>query len=298
MTANKLTRNPLWATLLAALVAAMVVSFFVFVQSGEAAPQASDKQPSAPVNPQIVRGEWVPYGKYPFMAFLWWTWGKDGYNYCGGSLIDKDSVLTAAHCVLGPPNNAKLQVYVGLDKLSNPGQARSPKVIWYHAGYNPNNQANDAAVINLSSAVSGIKPIELATSSQNKLESPGSRATVAGWGNTFANPQENPEDPPSGPDRMRHAQVPIFTDASAKQFFQQRGFNYVPPLMIAAGGRKNGQDTCQGDSGGPLFTQASGQYTQIGITSGGFGCAAGSPGLYAEVNSPSIRGFITKYAAK
>ena len=40
MTANKLIREPLWATLLAAWVAAMV-SFFVFVQSGETAPQAT-----------------------------------------------------------------------------------------------------------------------------------------------------------------------------------------------------------------------------------------------------------------
>ena len=70
MTANKLIRNPLWATLLAALVAAMVVSFFVFVQSGEAAPQAADKQPSASVSPLIVGGTEVSDGKYPFMAML------------------------------------------------------------------------------------------------------------------------------------------------------------------------------------------------------------------------------------
>jgi hypothetical protein len=35
---DKVIGGPLWATLVGALVAAMVVSFFVFVQSGEAAP--------------------------------------------------------------------------------------------------------------------------------------------------------------------------------------------------------------------------------------------------------------------
>src|SRR5215212_8445513 len=179
MTANKLIRNPLWATLLAALVAAMV-AFFVFVQSGEAAPQAADKQPSAPVSPKIVRGTAVPDGKYPFMAYVYFTWPNGKSGSCGGSLIDKDSVLTAAHCVVGLPKNVKLQVFVGRTVLtSNKGQMRSYKDVWYHAGYNPNNQANDAAVINLSSPVSGIKPIALATSSQNKLESPGRKATVA-----------------------------------------------------------------------------------------------------------------------
>ena len=48
MWVNKFISDPLWATLLGALVAAMVVSFFVFVQSGKAAPQAADEQPFSP----------------------------------------------------------------------------------------------------------------------------------------------------------------------------------------------------------------------------------------------------------
>jgi secreted trypsin-like serine protease len=294
MTANKLIRNPLWATLLAALVATMVVSYFVFVQSGEAA-QVADKPTYEPL---IVNGTLVPDGKYPFMAFLYYTYPNGGDSWCGGSLIDKDSVLTAAHCVVGHPKNWKLQVYVGRTALSsNKGQMRSWKSIWYHAGYKPKkskNQANDAAVINLSSAVSGIKPIELATSSQNKLESPGSRATVTGWGATFPEPPGG-DNPRFRVDRMREAQVPIFTDAIGQHSYSK---GYVPPLMIAAGGYKNGQDSCHGDSGGPLFRQASGKYTQIGIVSHALGCAAGYPGVYTEVNNPSIRGFITRYAAK
>src|SRR5215204_1563344 len=138
MTANKLIRNPLWATLLAALVAVMV-AFFVFVQSGEAAPQAADKQPSAPVSPKIVGGTPVPDGKYPFMAFLYFSTPKGQFlGYCGGSLIDKDSVLTAAHCFnglrnLGQPNGVKLQVIVGRTVLSShQGQVRSWKTIYKH----------------------------------------------------------------------------------------------------------------------------------------------------------------------
>ena len=43
MSVDKFIRNPLWATLVGALVAAMVVSVVVFVQSGEAALQAADE---------------------------------------------------------------------------------------------------------------------------------------------------------------------------------------------------------------------------------------------------------------
>src|SRR5918998_6771295 len=64
MSANKLIRNPLWATLLAALVAAMV-SYLVFVSGSEAAPAADGKY-----SPYVINGEPVPNGKYPFMAAL------------------------------------------------------------------------------------------------------------------------------------------------------------------------------------------------------------------------------------
>jgi secreted trypsin-like serine protease len=297
MSVNKFIKDPLWATLVGALVAAMVVSFVVFVQSGEAAPQAADEQPSsASVSPMIVGGTAVPDGKYPFVALMDVD-RKNGQHVrsCGASLIDQDSVLTAAHCLhdLPNPNSLNLEVIVGRTvRSSNQGQVRSWKSIYLHPNYNPQNSAYDAAVINLGRAVMGIKPIKLATSSQNNLESPGRKATVAGWGNTFANPPDPPGEP-NFPDRMQQVQVPIYSDARGKQVY---GKDYVPEVMIAAGGK--GVDTCQGDSGGPLFAQVSGKYTQIGITSVGFGCAIGKPGVYAEVNYPSIRDFITKSATK
>jgi secreted trypsin-like serine protease len=289
----------LWATLVGALVAAMVVAFFVFVQSGKAAPQAADKQPSASESPKIVGGTEVSDGKYPFMALLDFRTPKGQFlGSCGASLIDQDSVLTAAHCLAWLPSNSskyKLRVIVGRTvRSSTQGQVRDWKTWYIHPGYNPKkNDAYDAAVINLGRAVSGITPINLATSTQNNLESPGRKATVAGWGNTFANPPD-PPGPPNYPDRMHEAQVPIYSDASGQQTYRQ---DYLPPLMIAAAG-KTEVDTCQGDSGGPLFAQVSGKYTQIGITSVGLGCAAGKPGIYTEVNNPSIRDFITKAAAK
>jgi trypsin len=54
-------------------------------------------------------------------------------------------------------------------------------------------------------------------------------------------------------------------------------------------------DSCQGDSGGPLFgTLADGRQVQVGIVSYGLGCATPAfPGVYGEVNNPSIHDFIT-----
>src|SRR5829696_4854135 len=187
MSVDKFIRNPLWATLVGALVAAMVVSVVVFVHSGEAAPQAADEQtPYASVSPKsplIVGGTAVPNGKYPFMAALLDTRrAGDAFDelFCGGTLIDKDSVLTAAHCLVNPKPD-KLQVVVGRTALNqNRGQLRSVSRRFIHPRYNGNGY--DAAVLKLSRPVKSIKPIKLATAKQNNLEKPAHILTAAGWG--------------------------------------------------------------------------------------------------------------------
>jgi secreted trypsin-like serine protease len=238
---------------------------------------------------QIVGGTEVPDDKYPVMAALLDTrYGSTAYQqqFCGGSLIDQDSVLTAAHCVVGT-SPQPLRITVGRTVLdSNQGQERSVSTIFVHPSYDgSSSDAYDAAVLRLSSSVSGIAPIKLATPRQDSLEKPGRKARIAGWGDTES----------SYPDRMREASVPIVSDAYAKKVY---GRAFSPTLMVAAG--ETGRDTCQGDSGGPMFSRVSGQYRQVGITSfGGARCgASGVPGVYTEVNASSIRSFITNAASK
>ena len=316
MPAKKLIRNPLWATLLAALVAA-VASYLVFVPNSEAAPAADGKY-----SPYIINGEPVPNGKYPFMSRLTITFadGSDADNKpdvfnCGGSLIDADSVLTAAHCVTHDTRLLKVTLTVGRTvRNSNQGQHRSDKSVFIHPKYKccPDPPGPyDAAVVELSRPVSGIEPIKLASSKQDNLEKPGRKATVAGWGNTVPNAKPGEEHFPY---RMQEAQLPIVSDSRAEELYKT---DYFPSLMIAAGGKQS--ITCQGDSGGPLFVRTSGngdgdngddensrdanggsggKYTQIGITSyGPKGCLAASRiAVYTEVNAKPIASFI-KHAA-
>src|SRR5215211_2211241 len=119
MSVIKFVKDPLWATLVGAIVVAMAVSLIVFVQSGEAAPQAADEQiSSASVSPLIVGGTAVPNGKYPFVAYVELHQGKRVLA-CTGSLIDQDSVLTAAHCLV---NTTGAKVIVGRTDLRNRNQ--------------------------------------------------------------------------------------------------------------------------------------------------------------------------------
>jgi secreted trypsin-like serine protease len=313
MTAHKLIRNPLWAILVGVLVAAMVASFFVYVQSGEAAPNTADRQ-----TPKIVGGKEVPNGKYPFFAALLDTRLRGNafdQQICGGTLIDKDSVLTAAHCFFNPksgnldPQSVKaFQVVVGRTVLdSSQGQVRSVKSRFIHPNYNPKSASldYDAAVLGLKKPVSGIPPIKLATAAQNNLEQAGRNATVAGWGSVVQVPAcSPPNNEPAYANRMREAQVPIVSDSEANQLFRNicpysgaLRTAYTPTLMVAAGGI--GKDACQADSGGPLFiaNAVGGKDTQIGIVSFGPGCAPDVyPNAYTEVNASPIASFIQRAA--
>jgi secreted trypsin-like serine protease len=244
------------------------------------------------IEPQIVGGEPVPTGDYRFVASLGdVTYGKTAYqrHFCGASLIDRNSVLTAAHCVKGT-RKWRLHVTVGRTVLSGSGgQTRRVSKKAIHPRFR--NEKYDAAVLTLKNPVQGVPALRLAGTSQDALENPGRLATVAGWGNTIEQPP-NGDNGSSFPDRMRVARVPIVSDARARDVY---GSAFVGALMVAAG--KEGKDTCSGDSGGPMFARQGDKRYQIGITSFGAGCGArGYPGVYTEVNAPAIRSFIVNAA--
>ena len=293
MWVDKFIRNPLWATLVGALVAAMVVSFFVFVRSGEAAPQTADEQTPyasvSPKSPMIVGGTAVPNGKYPFMAYVKLYRNGKRSGFCAGSLIDRNSVLTAAHCLL---NTTGALVVVGRTDLSKKdrGQEIGASRPFIHPRYNGGGY--DAGVLKLRRPVKGIKPIKLATAKQNNLETPGRKLTVAGWGLTgFKSTQPTT--------RLRQARVPVVSDRRAERSYDAvvQPPGYVPPLMIAAGNSSK-ENACVGDSGGPLLD--SGSRTLVGIVSRGYyKCGtARYPGVYTEVNNPNIRNFILAAAKR
>ena len=275
------------------MVAAMVVSFFAFVRSGEAAPQTADEQPPyASVrlkSPMIVGGSAVPNGKYPFMAYV--KLYRDGKRsgFCAGSLIDRNSVLTAAHCL---KDTTGAVVVVGrTDPRKNRGQEIGASRPFIHPRYLGNGY--DAGVLKLSRPVKGIKPIKLATAKQNYLEKPGHILRTAGWGVVKQRP--GPFD--ILPKRMHEVSVPVVSDSRAKRAYQSQDPKYLPSLQVAAG--KKGKSPCFGDSGGPLFD--SGSRTQVGITSHGAVQKCGTaryPVVYTEVNNPNIRNFILSAAKR
>jgi len=249
------------------------------VALGVAAPGAAP----ATAQERIVGGTPVPDGKYTFMASLR---NSSGSHFCGGTLISSRWVLTASHCVAGK-TASQVRVVVGRTTLSGTGgQTRSLSRIVMHPNYgSPVSYAHDAALLEMSSDVTGIAPIPVATSADDVYEAPGNYLTTTGWGTTRQNGF-------CCPDRMNEVEVPAVSDASCTSSY---GGSMHAASMLCAG--IQGKDSCQGDSGGPLFETTSSGYVQLGTVSWGRGCAQkGYPGVYGELNYSVIRNWITTTA--
>jgi secreted trypsin-like serine protease len=300
--------------LMLAVFAAVVATLAL---AGVAWAQAADEDGA---QPQVVGGTGVPNGKYPFMASLEADLSArppSEEQFCGGTLIDRDSVLTAGHCAvfIGRTTDEDtlsfrdVRIVVGVTALDNgQGQARridSLSDISIHPRFDLNrNIAYDVAVIELDRPVEGIKPIRLAAVGSDSLENPGRQATVAGWGSILPIPPEIPDVPPDPeqlkfPNRMHEVRLPLVSDAVCQAAYADVGLAegpFFPELMLCAGAEQ--RDACLGDSGGPLFVTVDGRRRQIGIVSTGRGCGAEVfPGVYTEVNAPSITAFIRSASA-
>ncbi len=142
-------------------------------------------------------------------------------------------------------------------------------------------------MIELDARVEDQAPIVLAPEeSGDTLERPRTNGVV-GWGNTIKQGSALSQRD-RYPARLQRATPPIVSDRKARDAYRAQ---YISPLMVAVG--RSGEDTCQGDFGGPLWVKTDAGKRQIGITSFGEGCSKrGFPGVYTEVNSPSISTFI------
>ncbi|KAL7988502.1 hypothetical protein Chor_007421 [Crotalus horridus] len=202
---------------------------------------------------KIVGGYTCQKNTIPYQVSL-----NSGYHFCGGSLINEQWVVSAAHCykssdiaLYNQYNGAiltfsRMDVRLGeynIEENEESEQVKKPAKIIVHQDYNSWLLDNDIMLIKLESPVTidaSVSPIPLS----NGCPAVGTNCLISGWGNTLSNGGQ------------------------------------VTPNMVCVGYLEGGKDSCQGDSGGPVVCNG----RLEGIVSWGIGCALpGYPGVYTKV---------------
>jgi secreted trypsin-like serine protease len=240
------------------------------------------------VNRRIVGGRIVQRNEFPFHVALRER-GKSK-SFCGGSIIDNNWILTAAHCLKNESgmsvNPEDIEAVIGVTELpseSNINEISDNVVsitrLVVHSQYHHKSKLNDLALLKTTAGLIRksrevyTETIPLSSGEQGFL---GKEAVVMGYGDQW-------DGSGFGSKTLRSVQVRILEDNTCRRVY----WTFNNAAMMCAGNLGGGRDSCQGDSGGPLIVKKQdGQWIQVGIVSHGSGCARkGFPAVYTRVST-------------
>uniref|UniRef100_A0A8C9V7M5 trypsin n=1 Tax=Scleropages formosus TaxID=113540 RepID=A0A8C9V7M5_SCLFO len=219
---------------------------------------------------KIVGGYECPKHSVPYQVSL-----NSGYHFCGGSLVNENWVVSAAHCYKSAGYSQRgamclIEVRLGehnIQQTENTEQVISSSSVIRYPYYDSWTIDNDIMLIKLSKPAafdSYVQPVAL----PEGCAAAGTMCMVSGWGNTMSSTADS--------NKLQCLEIPILSQKECENAYP----GMITSSMFCAGYLEGGKDSCQGDSGGPVVCDGVLQ----GVVSWGYGCAEKDhPGVYAKV---------------
>ncbi|XP_042874674.1 clotting factor B-like [Penaeus japonicus] len=228
-------------------------------------------------NTRIVNGTDASSGEYPYMVIVRPTMGTVTYS-CGGSIIKRNWILTAAHCFFDLDTGLKASIVeVRYGSINyNRGTIVTSTVFITHPEYDNATYANDVALVRLPEPLQyqsdpNLRPICLGLDEDNLFSG---KAVATGWGRTSYGGTR--------PDILQEVELDLISmsECEAKIRLPADTSRVLCTLTPY-------KDTCQGDSGSPLVVEIGfGRWVQVGINSYGIECARPQyPSVYMRVSA-------------
>ncbi|XP_056011119.1 chymotrypsin-like elastase family member 1 [Ostrea edulis] len=216
---------------------------------------------------------------------------------CGGTLIEYDIVLTAAHCLLGRSIDAYKVVLGEYDRSISEGVEQFIEVSAFKV--HPEFQGNflggyDVALLYLARNASenqGVQTINIAEP-DDLISAKKSKhgCFITGWGVKSVEPNRKEPCPKSGrrgeelADKLQEADIELISNKKCNSKRYWNGLVKVTNLCAFY------KDTaaCEGDSGSPLVCLCGGSYVLVGTTSWGSSTCRNYPTVFTNVSKVRI----------
>ncbi|XP_044162898.1 uncharacterized protein LOC114956623 [Acropora millepora] len=231
----------------------------------------------------VVGGTAAPINSWPWQALLS---TRDGRQFCGGSLVEPEWVITATHCVVGKwPSNIQVTLgahYYSAASVVGTEQYFDVVQIVEHENYNsPKRWSNDIALLKLSRPALLQNGVGLVCLSDDQFQLPftetSKKCWTTGWGTLSYGGFK--------PIVLMQVDLPLVSPQRCSHLHLTR---YDANTMICADRVWGGVGACHGDSGGPLVCEFNGKWYLEGVTSWiGLPCG--------EVNKPAIFAYVRKF---